>query len=201
MSIINDQLTKLRQEKHQEYLRKLEQEENHEKEQQEKNRLEYIEIKKHQEKLFNDDLKNCEQETHEVMINSQVQNEESIKTGCNISLDHQEHLDYSYIVIISTFDEDDNIREFVKNNILYNFYEKIQNISISDLYIFYISIKEICSTYGEINIELVVNTLKIIDMNDYFIDVLNKLNKIDNIKIIFQEFINLINYFKPELSL
>jgi hypothetical protein len=65
----------------------------------------------------------------------------------------------------------------------------------------YISIKEISSTYENTNIELVINTIKLIDMNDYFIDVLRKLDKIDTIKIIFQEFIKVIDYIRPELLL
>ena len=119
----------------------------------------------------------------------------------NMPINHQEYIDYSYSIIISLFNKDTieqhNINDFVKNYILYNFYENIQNIEKNILYIFYISIKEICSTYENTDIELIINTIKLINMNDYFIHVIKKSDNIDNIKIIFQEFIKLIDYIRP----
>jgi len=223
MSNISDQLNEMRQKKHQEYLKRLEREEleqkklEQEKERLDKNRLEELEIKEYQDKLNqeeleilrlkkleeyeSDGLNNIEKETKKMRQENNLEQESYI----NIPLNHQEYIDYSHSIIVSLFDEDINedcnINEFVKNYILYHFYEKIQNTNNDNLYIFYISIKEICSTYENINIELVVNTIKLIDMNDYFIDVIRKSDRIDNIKIIFQEFVKLIDFIRPDLSL
>ena len=212
MSNIGDQLNEMRQKKHQEYLKRLELEEFEEKklekERIEKNRLEDLEIKEYQDKLYQEELEALRQkklEEYEETLLKKPDNYNPEQVDINIPFQHREYIDYSYSVIISLFDEDNNegrnMDEFVKNYILYYFYEKIQNTNIDDLYIFYVSIKEICSTYETTNIELVVNTIKLINMNDYFIDVIRKSDRIDNIKIIFQEFIKLIDNIRPELSM
>jgi hypothetical protein len=177
MSNITKQLEEIRLEKSKQYNKKIEQEErqiqlNNEK--QHKHNLEELEIKNHQLQL------------------------EKEKTKNDIPMIHEEYLDESILMIVSMFEDNNeiNISEFVKNKIVYNFYYKMMDTDIDNSYSFYIFIQEISTTYDEISYELIVNCLSMINMDFSFLNTLVKLNKLEYIKMIFLEFIKLMNNIK-----
>jgi hypothetical protein len=104
-----------------------------------------------------------------------------------------------FVIIFSIF-EDIPI-EYVQKEIIDHFYNQINNSDLDDLYTFYISIKEISSTYDVIDIEIIFNTLNLIKMNYDFVKILDNKDKLEYIKIIFQEFIKIIDNIKPEFNL
>jgi hypothetical protein len=101
----------------------------------------------------------------------------------------------SFIIIFSIFE--DIPQEYVQKEIIDHFYNQVNNSDLDDLYTFYISIKEISSTYDVIDIEIIFNTLNLIKMNNEFVKILHNKNKLEYIKIIFQEFIKIIDIIKP----
>ena len=111
-------------------------------------------------------------------------------------------LDDSFVIIFSLFDHDNheeyNTQDFVKS-IIDNFYNSINSIELNNLYIFYVSIKEISTTLDNIDIELIISSLDFIKMDYHFIDVLNKSNKLEHIRIIFKEFVKIIDKVKTFL--
>ena len=122
-----------------------------------------------------------------------------------IPMNHSDILNDSLVIILSIFENTMNSflndpQSFIQNLIINPFYQQINNTSIDNLYTFYISIKEMSSTFDDIDIELVFNTLSLINMNNHFAKVLNNSNKLEYIKIIFQEFIKIIDYIKPEFN-
>jgi len=182
MSNIVKQLEEIRLEKSKKYNKKIEQEELSKSRQntellqkQHEHNLEELKIKSHQQQLEKEN--------------------EATKTDID-----QEYLNETIIMIVSIFEDNNhnesNISDFVKNEIVYNFYHRIINTNIDDLNSFYIFIQEISTTYDEISYELIVYSLSMINMDFSFLNMLVKLNKLEYIKIIFQEFINLINKLK-----
>jgi len=111
-------------------------------------------------------------------------------------------LDESFIIIFSLFDHDNyegfNTQEFVKS-IIDNFYDCVNKTELNNLYTFYVSIKEISTTFDNIDIELIISSLDFINMDYHFIDVLNKSNKLEHIRIIFKEFVKIIDKVKTFL--
>jgi hypothetical protein len=105
----------------------------------------------------------------------------------------------SFIIIFSIFE--DIPPEYVQKEIIDHFYDQINNSDLDNLYTFYISIKEISSTYDVIDIEIIFNTLNLIKMNYDFVKILDNKNKLEYIKIIFQEFIKIIDIIKPIYNL
>lgn len=158
--------------------------EQHEKEQLEKlnNNFENLRIKKHQEYL--DGLS----EKHDDKI--------------KIPVNHLEYINDSFVIIYSIFEEkieEFNTQNFVQNNILDKFYQQILISNLNNLYTFYVSIKEISSTYESVEIDLIYNIINLIKMDHTFVDILARLNELEYIKIIFQEFIKLIEHIRPEI--
>ena len=113
-------------------------------------------------------------------------------------MNHSTILNDSFVIIFSLFDEDNyeefNTQDFVQS-IIDNFYNCITT-NRTDIYTFYVSIKEFCTSIDDIDIQLVIFTLDLIKMNYHFIDVLNKSNKIEYIRIIFNEFVKIIDELK-----
>jgi len=105
----------------------------------------------------------------------------------------------SFIIIFSIFE--DIPQEYVQKEIIDHFYNQINHSDLDDSYTFYISIKEISSTYDVIDIEIIFNTLNLIKMNNEFVKILHNKNKLEYIKIIFQEFIKIIDSIKPVFKL
>jgi hypothetical protein len=77
--------------------------------------------------------------------------------------------------------------------------QTIDNTELNNLYTFYVSIKEICTSFDNIDIELIISSLDFINMDYHFIDVLNKSNKLEHIRIIFKEFVKIIDKVKTFL--
>lgn len=147
-----------------------------------------IQLKQHQEYLEkNNDIKDsyteclCPEDTYPISINQSNTNSDS------------------FIIIFSIFE--DIPPEYIQKEIIDHFYDIINNSDLDDLYTFYISIKEISSTYDVIDIEIIFNTLDLIKMNYDFVKILDNKNKLEYIKIIFQEFIKIIDTIKPEFIL
>jgi len=111
-------------------------------------------------------------------------------------------LDESFIIIFSLFDHDNhegfNTQKFVKS-IIDNFYDCVNKTELNNLYTFYVSIKEISTSFDNIDIELIISSLDFINMDYHFIDVLNKSNKLEHIRIIFKEFVKIIDKVKSFL--
>ena len=114
----------------------------------------------------------------------------------------QSFLDDSFVIIFCLFDHDNyeefNTQDFVKS-IIDNFYNCVNNTELNNLYIFYISIKEICTTLDNIDIQLIISSLDFIKMDYHFIDVLNKSNKLEHIRVILKEFVKIIDKVKTFL--
>ena len=181
----DDQIKEIREAHRLKYNKKIEQEEIEnkkldnirlQKERHENERQEELMCKKHQEYLDSLDALNKESNCPENNI----------------------PINESVIIISSIFEEQSF--DFVQNSIINYLYDSINKSNFDELYIFYISIKEISSTYDKIYMELILNTLLLIKMNPHFIEILNESNKLEFIKIIFQEFIKIIDFIKPELN-
>ena len=115
-----------------------------------------------------------------------------------IPMNHLDFLNDSLVIIVSIFEE--KTYDFVQNTIITPFYQQINKSSFGDLYTFYISIKEFSCTYDSIDIDIIFITLNLIKMDHHFVEILDKSNKLEYIKIIFQEFLKIIDYFKPEFN-
>lgn len=190
-----DQIKEIREAQRLKYNKKIEQEEienekldnirlqkeSHENERIEKIRQEELMCKKHQEYLDSLDVLNKEK----------IYND-------RICPDNNLPINESVIIIFSIFEEQSC--DFVQNSILNHLHTSINNSNFDELYTFYISIKEISSTYDNIDIGLILNTLLLIKMNPHFIEILNQSNKLEYIKIIFQEFIKIIEFIRPEFN-
>jgi hypothetical protein len=175
--------------KHQEYLHQAQ--------------LEEIQIKKKLEREYSEkeqvEIKKLEQITQEQNKKTNILEETKetpIFNNIQILPEHLDYINESLIIILSIFEEE-NFESFIKEEILNKFYQQIHNSDLNDLYIFYVSIKEISSTYDNIDIQALINTLNLINMDYNFVEVIDKLNKLEYIKIIFQEFIKLIDNIRP----
>jgi hypothetical protein len=120
------------------------------------------------------------------------------KINSDKPMNHLTILNDSFVIIFSLFDEDNyeefNTQDFVQS-IIDNFYNCITT-NKTEIYTFYVSIKEFCTSIDDIDIQLVIFTLELIKMDYHFIDVLNKSNKIEYIRIIFNEFVKIIDELK-----
>lgn len=99
---------------------------------------------------------------------------------------NNKNLDESFIIINSIFNDKINVRE-----LLNEFYQKLNH---NNIYIFYISITEII--FNEITYDIIINILSLLDMDISFIDYLVETDKLNDVKIIFQEFIKIIERVK-----
>ena len=153
---------------------------------------------------INDDSLKTFEELENINENSSSSDDEAImnhqtKLNSEKPIDHLTILNDSFVTIFSLFDEDNyedyNTQKFIQF-IIDDFYNSIKKSNIDDLYTFYVSIKEICTSIDNIDIQLVVFSLDLIKMDYHFIDVLNKSNKIEYIRIIFNEFVRIIDELK-----
>jgi len=191
------QLEDVRLQKKIEYYKKIEKE-------QVKQQSVKIEIKEYLDKSINKSYEECviqknEQEPLEECVEVEIKEyQKYLDRTCSINKSYEECMiqqneDTDIILVYSIFEDFDT-------RILNKFYQKVNNTESDNLYTFYVCIKEISSTYDNINIELIINTLDLIKIDNQFVYILNKLNKLEYIKIIFQEFIKIINQIKPELN-
>jgi hypothetical protein len=204
------QLEEIRQIQSLKYNKKIEQEQLEEKK--------LKEISLHEEKLENEKLEQIKAEEqiikdHQEYLDKRSREDNKNNTEISINhledlndlpINHLEDLNDSLVIINSIFEDscqDNDSHVFVQETIINPFYNLVNNSNNDDLYTFYISIKEISSTYDTIDLELIFNTLILINMNCQFIKILNERNKLDYVKIIFQEFVKIIDYFKPEFNL
>lgn len=197
MSIIMDQTSKQLEEVR--LLQKLKYTKKKEQEQLEKNKLERLENErlekiKAEEKMLKEHQEYLDKRSKENNKNSYSCPESETE----IPMNHLDCLNDSLVIIISIFEEQSY--DFVQNTIITPFYHQINKSSFGDLYTFYISIKDFSCTYENIDIEIIFNTLNLIKMNHRFVEILDKSNKLEYIKIIFQEFVKIIDYLKPDFN-
>ena len=173
MSDIAKQLEEIRKKKSFEYNKKLEEEELREQKIKDDIKLKELLQKKEEQEIIK----------HQEYLDNEIKSPEIINNNIN------DDLEESFLIINNIFKDNINVRE-----LLNNFYQKLNH---DNLYIFYISITEII--YNEISYDIIINILSLLDIDVNFIDYLVEIDKLNDIKIIFKEFIKLIESIKSDI--
>ena len=171
MSDIAKQLEEIRIKKSIEYNKKLEEQELKEQKIKDDIKLKELLYEKEQQEI----IKHQEYLDNEIKLPKIIE-----KNNINNSLEE------SFIIINNIYNDKINVRE-----LLNDFYQKLNH---DNLYIFYISITEII--FNDITYDIIINILSLLDMDISFIDYLVEIDKLNDIKIIFQEFIKIIEQSK-----
>lgn len=210
---INDQLIEIRLKRHNMYLLKIQKEEQLEQEEEllleQERKQEKEQLEQEKENLLEKERKEQKQKKENIYEERSILNHQKrIDGGASQQLSEEKIPNYrldnkimesSYYIIFSLFKNDEieqhPISEFINKYILNNLNNNIQKIDKNDLFLFYISIKELSLIYDitKNDIKFIQEALSIINMNIYFVDVLIKSNNTNYIQVILQEFVKIID--------